>query len=272
MEFEVHRNDVSKNKEKFSETELDLAYKFSTMMNKEFGDLVKAIVLFGSITKDDGNKKKGDIDILVIIDDLTINLSAEIVETYRILTEKIISQVSTKLHVTSLRYITFWDYVRDANPIAVNILRDGLALIDKGFIAPLQHLLRQGRIKPSIESIWQYFSRSTGSLSNANGHVLQGALDLYWAVVDSSQALLMRYNFVSPSPEHVADLIKKELVPKNILSDEHVETMKEFYTLSRIILHDELKTMSGKDFDGYYKKAHKYVSDVKKELEKLDHK
>jgi uncharacterized protein (UPF0332 family) len=157
--------------------------------------------------------------------------------------------------------------VREANPIAVNILRDGYPLIDAGFIAPLQHLLRQGRIRPSIESIWHYFARTGNSLQSARDHIIQAALDLYWAVIDSSQALLMQHNVLSPSPEQVADLVQSELVHKGILKQHHVAIIREFYSLSRLILHNELRSMNGHELDDYYKKAHQFVSDVKRELE-----
>jgi predicted nucleotidyltransferase/uncharacterized protein (UPF0332 family) len=267
MEFDAKNSDVVHNEDKFSKESLHIAYEFAKEMKQEFKDFVKGIVLFGSSAKQN-NQEKSDIDILVIVDDLSIDMTAEVVESYRLITEKIIGKVSKKLHITSLKYVTFWDYVREANPVAVNILRDGVPLIDTGFIAPLQQLLRRGNIKPSLESIYQYFTRASTALQNARGILLQGTMDLYWSVVDAAQSLLMRHEIVPPSPEHVANLIELQLVPKGVLKKHHADVMKEFYTLSRIIMHNELKYISGKDYDEYYKKAYDFVSDIKKELEK----
>lgn len=268
MEFEIKKNNIQENKDNFSKSELDLGYEFAKEMKKEFGDFIKSIVLFGSSAKkQEEGTTKGDIDVLLVVDDLTFQLSPEFVEGYRIITETVIERVSTRLHVTSLRYITFWEYVREANPIAVNILRDGYPLVDVGFIAPLQHLLRQGRIRPTIESVWHYFARTGNSMQSARDHIVQAALDLYWSVIDSSQALLMQHHILSPAPEHVADLVQSELVSKGILKHHHVEIVKEFYSLSRLILHNELRSMNGKELDEFYKKAHEFVSDVKRELE-----
>ncbi|MFW5852815.1 MAG: nucleotidyltransferase domain-containing protein [Nanoarchaeota archaeon] len=269
MEFDIKKNgDIENSNKNFSKPDINLSYDFAKHMKKEFGDFIRAIVLFGSAVKE--NSQEGsDIDVLVVVDDLAVQMTAEVVESYRIITEKILSSVSNRLHVTTLRYLTFWQYARDANPVAVNILRDGLPIIDTGLILPLQHLLAKGEIKPSFESIFTYFSRSTGTLYNAKGHILQGALDLYWAVVDAAQSLLMMYEVVPPSPEHVAALMSSRLVPKGVLKKHHVEVMKEFYTLSRLITHDELKHMSGKEFDEYHRKAYDFVNDVKKELEKM---
>ena len=271
MEFDIKKAKKSpetSNETNFSKSEIEISYEFAKEMKKEFNDFIKAIVLFGSTTKNP-KTDRSDIDILVVIDDLSIQISAEIVESYRLITEKIISKVSKKLHVTSLRYVTFWKYVKDANPVAVTILRDGLPLIDTGFFVPLQHLLLRGEIKPSLESIMNTFARSSESLSNVKGTLLQASLGLYWAVVDAIQALLMMHNVVSPSPEDIPNQMNSALVKTGVLTHHHVETFKEFYTLSRIIMHNELKHISGKDFDEYYKKAYNFVSDVKKELEKM---
>ncbi len=269
MDFDVKANDgLDENREKYTKSEFDIALDFSKKMKKELGDFVKAIVLFGSSAKREG-KRTNDIDILVIIDDLSLEMTGEIVESYRLITEKIVSSVSDKLHITSLRYLTFWQYARDANPVAVNILRDGVPILDTGFITPLQQLLRRGEIKPSVESIYAFFSRSSGALVGAKQSILRAAMDLYWAAVDAAQSLLMMHEKVSPSPEHVADMIEKELLPKHVLTKKHIELIRELYHLSKIIEHGELKYLSGKDFDDYYRRTYDLVSDIKKEMEKF---
>ncbi|MFP4656003.1 MAG: nucleotidyltransferase domain-containing protein [Candidatus Woesearchaeota archaeon] len=269
MEFDVKANDgLDETKQNYDKSDFDTALDFSKKMKKELGDFIKAIVLFGSSARK-SEKKNSDIDILVIIDDLSVEMTAEIVESYRLITEKIVSSVSDKLHITSLRYMTFWQYARDANPVAVNILRDGVPILDTGFITPLQQLLKRGEIKPSIESIYGYFSRSSAALVSAKRNVLQAALDLYWAAVDASHSLLMMYGKVPPSPEHVADMIEGELLPKHVLTKKHVELIRELFHLSKIIEHNELKYLSGKDFDHYYRETYDLVTDIKKEIEKF---
>ena len=271
MEFDEKKQNDSADKaltNNFSKSEIELGYEFAKHMRKELSDFIRAIVLFGSSTK---NKKSSgsDVDVLVVIDDLNVEITAEIVESYRIITEKIISKVSNKLHVTSLRYVTFWKYVRDANPVAVSILRDGLPIIDTNFIVPLQQLLKRGEIKPSLEAIMNYFSRSTDSLHGVKDSLLQASVGLYWSVVDAVQSLLMMYNVVSPSPEDIPEHMHSHLLSRHVLTQHHIELFKEFFTLSKLITHNELKHMSGKDFDDYYKKAYSFVNDVKKELEKM---
>jgi len=71
----------------YSDSDKDLAREFAKRLYKEFGNFLKAVVLFGSVARGESKKKKGDIDVLVIIDDVTIQLSHEMITTYRIIVE-----------------------------------------------------------------------------------------------------------------------------------------------------------------------------------------
>ncbi|MBI2672247.1 hypothetical protein HYX16_04905 [Candidatus Woesearchaeota archaeon] len=156
MKFNVEKRE-KKNVEKYYYKDIDIARKFASLMYKEFGTLIRGLVLFGSTIRNPSSPKK-DIDILIILDDVRIKFSRELVETYRIITEKIVASVDPgRLHIQSMKFTSFWEYVRAGDPVAVNILRSGVALIDTGFFDPLQILLDQGRIRPSEESIYTYF-------------------------------------------------------------------------------------------------------------------
>lgn len=244
------------------------AYEFAKKAYKEFGSFLKAIVLFGSSTR--ANSNPDDIDILLIVDDVTYYLGADVVEAYRIIIEKIIAETSTKIHVTTLRFTSFWEYLRAGDPIGVNILRTGIALLDTGFFEPMQRLLVQGRIRPSIESVWAYFSRAPQTLQNSRWHLMQAVIDLYWAVIDSAHAALMEIGEIPPSPNHVADLLDQKLVKKHLINKKHIETMKLFYSVSKKIARRELKDIKGLEYEIYYKKAREFVDEMKKFIDKKE--
>lgn len=259
MEFHVKKNQVS-SQHKYEKKDIDIAYGFSRRILKEFGTFLRAVVLFGSTTqKETPLASTGDIDILIIVDDVVYALTPEVVETYRVIVEKTIAETSLKLHVTTLKFTTFWEYLRVGDPIGINMLRTGVALIDTGFFYPLQLLLYQGRIRPSNEAVEAYVARSRTTLHNAQWHVTQALLDLYWSVIDAAQAALMRRGVIPPPPNKVAPLLEEHFVKKNLLTKKHVETMRTFYSLSRMILHKELKAISGKSYDQYYKEAKEFV-------------
>ncbi len=258
MEFNIEKRS-NPNIKGYAKDELSLAYEFATKAHKEFGDMIKALVLFGSIAKKKATKQ-GDIDILIVFDDVTIVLTPEIVETYRILVEKLIAETSTRLHVTTLKLTSFWEYIRAGDPVGMNILRDGVALLDTGFFDPLHSLLIRGRIRPSPESVWAYFARAPRTIHNSKWHVMQAVIDLYWAVVDSAHAALMKIGEVPPSPEHVAETLDDKLVRGKHLEKRYSDIMRKFYTLQKQILYRQVREISGKDYDAYLKEAQAFVT------------
>ncbi len=257
------------NTKNYATDEIDIAYQFGKKLYDEFGLLLKAVVLFGSSArKKEPKQKAGDIDILIVADDITINFTPELVEAYRVITERIVAQTSTRLHVTSLKLSSFWEYVRAGDPIAINIIRDGVALLDTGFIDPLQGLLARGRIRPTPEAVYTYSTRASRSLYNSKWHVMQGALDLYWSVIDSAHAAMMHVGEIPTTPENMGDAIEQIMVPKGLATKVDADTMRYFYHLSRQILHREIREIKGAQFDTYFLSAHKFVDKMTRVISK----
>ena len=253
------------NKQKYRKEILDTAYKFSAQIYREMGEYLKAIVLFGSSAR----KKNltGDIDILLVIDDTKNLLDAQFMEAYKIIVGKVIEKVSQKLHITTLKFSTFWEYMRAADPIAINILKDGVPIIDSGFFEPMQVLLFNGRIRPTEEAIWAYYTKAPKTLYNSKWHLLQATVDLYWAVVDSAHAALMMMGEVPPSPEHVAGMIEEKMVKPKLLEKRYANTMANFYKLQKMISRKEIGEIKGEEYDKYFREAEEFVERMKKFLE-----
>ena len=252
----------------YSDTDKDLARKFAKRLYKEFGNFLKAVVLFGSVARGENKSKKGDIDILAIIDDVTIQLSHEMITTYRLIVEKSVVDISPRLHITTLRLTSFWEYVRAGDPVGVNILRNGIAMMDTGFFDPLQILLRQGRIRPTQESVWNYYMRAPTTLHNSKWHVMQATLDLYWAAIDSAHAALMKIGEIPPSPDHVADMLDDHFVKNKSLERKYPESLRILYKLSKSITHREKKEVTGLEYTKYQKIAEDFVERMRKIVEK----
>lgn len=266
MKFEVEKRE-QKNVEKYYSRDIETARKFARLMYNEFGTFIRGLVLFGSTTKSPSSPKK-DIDILIILDDVRVKFSRELIETYRIITEKVVANVDPqRLHIQSMKFSSFWEYVRAGDPVAINILRSGVALIDTGFFDPLQVLLEQGRIRPSEESIFTYFTMAPASLNRSQQHLLTATVDLYWAAIDAAHAALMKSGEIPPSPEHVADLLERKLVREGHINKKYADVMRQLYSLFKKIVHREIKTISGKEYDNYYELTQAFVKGMQKYLE-----
>jgi hypothetical protein len=267
MEFKVQKKEQPKADSKYSKDEIGIAYHFSKEIWKEFDRFCKAIVLFGSSNKQ-ALEPGSDIDILVIVDDVSYYMTPEVVETYRIICEKNIAKISTRIHLTTLKFTTFWDYIRIGDPIGINILRDGVALIDTGFFTPLQMLLFQGRIRPTKESVVAYYSRVPQTYANSKSHIMQGALDLYWAAIDSSHAALMKLGEMPETPAKISELIEEKLVKPKHVDKKCPGIMKELYVISKKILHRDIKEITGKEYDELEKKTRYFLDEMKRFITK----
>ncbi|MBR9676313.1 hypothetical protein GOV05_04865 [Candidatus Woesearchaeota archaeon] len=249
------------NKKNYPKEEIDVAYKFSSKIYKEMGDYIKAIVLFGSTARK--TKTKGDIDILIVLDDVSIVLSPELMEAYKVISQKIIGEISRRLHVTTLKYSTFFELSKAGDPIAINILRDGVPLLDTGFFEPYQSLLSQGRIRPTRESVMVYHNKASNTVENSKRHLLSAVMDLYWAVVDSAHAALMSVGEIPPSPMHIADLVEEKFVKPGHLDKKYASIVRNFYKLSKMITYRELREVKGSEYDNHLRDALEF-------LEKMD--
>ncbi len=266
MQFKIQKKE-NENVHKYPTEYVELAKDFSDIVEEELADFLLGVVLFGSTVRKQATTKS-DIDVLVLTDDVSYALTEGLVEGYRIIVENAMLRVSPKLHVTSMTFSSFWEYIKASDPVAVNILRDGISLMDKGFFSPLQQLLRQGRIRPSEESVWRYFGRSQKTLLNSRWHVLQATLDLYWTVIDAAHAALMRKNEVPPTPDHVAEMLEKVFVRPRLLEKKYVETMQKFYKLSKMITHREIQEVKGAEYERYYQEADEFVRRMKRLIER----
>ncbi len=261
MRFSI-RKVAAKNITRYPQEDIELARRFATIMYKELGGLLSGVVLFGSTVTTPG--KARDVDILVILDDVRVQFSKVLIDTYRIIAEKAIAEVSQqRLHIQSMKLTAFWEYIRAGDPIAVNILRNGVALVDTGFFDPLQALLDQGRIRPSEEAVWTYFTMAPASLHRSKMNLLTAAVDLYWAAVDAAHAALMAQGDIPPTPSHVSSMLRTHLKA----SRQDAKTMDLLYDLFKKITHRDIKEISGLDYDRYRKITEKFVNNMKAFIE-----
>lgn len=268
MEAQIKEKKIE-NTQKYPKDDMDYAYKFAAEITKEVGKFVKGVILFGSKARKQ-DKPAHDIDILVILDDISIYMSKEFVQTYRIIVDNLIPKISQRLHITTFKYSSFWEFVRNGDPIAINILRDGVPIVDREFFRPLQILLYQGRIRPSKESVWNYYYKSNQNMQNSKFNMISATMDLYWAVIDSSHSALMRLNEIPPSPNHVQDMVNDKLIKTGLLEKKYGNTVKNFYDISKKIEHREIKEIKGVDYDKYFKEAESYINRMKKFIEEYE--
>ncbi|MGY4884394.1 MAG: nucleotidyltransferase domain-containing protein [Nanobdellota archaeon] len=243
-------------------TEDDIAMDFAVKVYKKFDKMVKSIVLFGSTTKQ--NVTPGsDIDIMIIIDDASIKWDQELIAWYREELEKIIqaSPYKRDLHINTIKLITWWEDLMKGDPVVLNVLRYGEAMIDAGgFFNPLKQLLIQGKIKATPEAIYSCLQRAPMHLARSKAAELNTIEGLYWTMVDSAHAALIAANVLPPSPEHIAGELKINFVNSGKLKMRYVEWFRDLNVLHKKISHGEINDLKGIEVDTWQSRAEEFLS------------
>ncbi len=253
---------------RYGEKNAEIIYEFSKQVRKKLGEFVKAIILFGSLARN--KNKPHDIDILLIVNDIDFVIDQETAKAYRIVVDEIIANVSKKIHVTTFRFTSFWEYARVADPVAINILRDGIPIYDPGFFEPLQKLLRQGRIRPTAEAIYTYKKRAERSLGAAKWHKNNVVLSLYWVVMDIAHAAVMAQGIAPHGPEELPALIERRFVKEKLVSRKYSQIVQEFYDIMKEITTHGGIEISGRKLEELEKKAKDFYDTMKKFIPSME--
>ena len=106
MEFKIEKR-KNENIYKYPTDDVKLVNDFAQKLKAELGAFLIAVVMFVSTVKKP-TRQGSDIHVLVIGDDISFQLTQELIDAYRIITEHVIGSVSRILHVTSMTVTSFW--------------------------------------------------------------------------------------------------------------------------------------------------------------------
>lgn len=241
--------------------ERDIAMDFAEKVYHKFDKMIKSVVLFGSVAK--GTASSGsDIDIILLLDDASIKFDQELVAWYREELGKIISSNPYKkeLHINTIRLTTWWADLLKGDPVVLNVIRYGEAMLDfGGFFNPLKILMQEGQISSTPEAIYTSLQRAPVHLANSKRAEMGAIEGLYWAMVDSAHALLISAKLIPASPEHIPALLKEHFVSKKLLDDKYVRWYEEVFTIHKGIIHGNIRDVKGQDIDVLQKKTEEFI-------------
>lgn len=241
--------------------ERDIAMDFAVKAYKKFEKAIKSIILFGSTVKKT-QTAGSDIDIIIVIDDASIKWDQELVAWYRQELETILKSnpYPIGLHINTVKLTTWWQDLMRGDPIVLNILRNGEALIDMaGFFEPLKFLLIQGKIKSTPEAIYNSLQKAPMHLARSKAAELNSIEGLYWCMVDSAHAALIAANVSPPSPEHVPEELMKNFVNNKKLKIEYVQWYRGLLALHKEISHGKTTDLKGADIDLWQARTEEFL-------------
>lgn len=269
------KSSKKKDLKKFSKikikNESDIALDFSTKAYKRFDKIIKSIVLFGSAVKK-SSVAGSDIDIVIIIDDVSINWNQELIVWYRSELEKLLKEnpYEKALHINTIKLSTWWDDLMRGDPVIINMIRYGEAMIDfAGFFNPLKALLLSGKIKSTPEAIYTSLQRAPMHLARSRTAEL-GAIDgVFWCMVDSAHAALIAANVPPASPEHIAGDLKENFVNSGKLKPKYISWYRDLLFLHKKIAHGEIKDLQGVEIDTWQERAEEFLKVMAELVKKL---
>jgi predicted nucleotidyltransferase/uncharacterized protein (UPF0332 family) len=254
---------------------LRVAEIHKSLILRKFEKYVTSYVLAGSITRGEA-QKASDVDVYVIIDDTDVKRMPRVElkeKLRRIIYDYVIEAgelagVKNKLSPQVYLLTDFWESVKDAHPVMFTFIRDGVPLHDRGTFLPWKALLKMGKIKPSPEAIDSFMSWGDKVIERAKKALLDiVTLDLYWAVITPTQAVLMLYGLPPPAPKHVVAETKKYLVEKEkLLEKKYLDTLERVVTIYKDWEHQKIKEIKGSEIDKFLKDVEEYIKRLK-ELE-----
>ena len=251
--------------------EREIAADFAMKVYNEFDQMIKSIVLFGSSARRISTPDS-DIDIIIIIDDVSIKWDQELIAWYREELGKIISAnpYVKALHINTVKLSTWWDDMMKGDPVVINILRYGDALIDfGGFFNPLRILLKEGKIRSTPESIYTLLQRAPGHMTRARQSMLAAVDGLYWTMVDAAHAALIAANVMPSSPEAIPEVLSKHFVETKKLNKKYVNYYSEIHTVAKKIIHGGLTSVKGESLDEWFVKADAFLGEMARLIDDL---
>lgn len=251
--------------------ETDIAMDFATKVYQKFNKTVKSIVLFGSATKQ-AQSAGSDIDIMILIDDVSIRWDPELITWYREELNKILkaNPYEKNLHINTVKLSTWWEDLLRGDPVVINMIRSGETMIDfGGFFEPLKYLLTKGKIKSTPEAIYSCLQRAPVHIARSRASELGSIEGLFWAMVDSAHAALIAADISPSSPEHVPVDLKEVFVNTGKLKMKYVIWYRDLLILHKKIVHGEISDLKGVVIDEWQERTEEFLKTMAQIVKEL---
>ncbi len=260
-------------REKLRKKQFAVANKYKDEVLRKYKNIVKSVVLFGSLVRGDFHEKS-DIDILVIYDDTLARFTPEMKDRFDDDIYDMAKKLSENITVQPAWSLTeFWDMARIGHPLLYTIVRDGWALFDTGFFIPIRKLLELGKIPTTLEAVEKFMEAAPQKINRVEtAKMYMVAEDLYYAMLNSAQAVLMYLGQNPPSPKHTPQAVKEHLVDQKLLEENYLKDLEDIIEFRKKIEHKEINNVTGQEVDDYIQKTKQFVSRMEQLLMQLQKK
>ncbi len=255
---------------KLREKKFKLAKKFADEIVKKYDGAIKSVVVFGSVARGDMTEKS-DLDLIVIYDDVIARMTDDVKEKFDYDIREIAKKIDNDMSVQPAWSLTeFWEMARTGHPLLVTIVRDGWAVYDTGFFIPFRKLLEMGKIPSTLEAVEVFMSNAPQKILKVeNMKLYMIAEDLYYAVLNASQALLMYLGYDVPSPKNTPKVFRQYVVGSGIVDEKYANFLEKVIQFRKGVEHKEITSVSGVRLDKYIRRSKAFVAKMMHMLQKL---
>jgi uncharacterized protein (UPF0332 family) len=121
-------------------------------------------------------------------------------------------------------------------------------------------LLNLGKIKRTREAIEKLMEDAVNKLARAKSvKLLMLAEDCYYAMVNSTEAVLMSMDLDPPALSKLYDTVMEYLVNPGLVEEEYADWLRGIIQIKKDIEHKKLLKVSGEFVDQWLERAEKYV-------------
>ncbi len=253
------------------EQRIEILKKFTKEMLKAYGPLIRSIVLFGSTARQEF-KGESDIDVFIIIDDTRHRITPALKMKMEDDMDRIAKGCHKLLSVQQPYMLTeFWNMVRLGHPIIFNFIREGVPVYDKDIFLPIKRLLQMGEIRPSKEAVEKFIERGPKRIKRVeNAKMYLIVEDLYYAMLESAQAVLMFLGKSPPRPGDAPEMLRKTLVEMKLMDSNLAKDLEDIIDLRKKVEHKKINRVTGTLLDGWIKKADKFVKKMEKLIVRIE--
>lgn len=266
----------------FFQSGIKIAEIHKTMVLKKFEKYIVSYVIMGSFMQGNATEKS-DFDVMIVVDDTDVQKM-----TRYELKDKLLNMIYSlafqaaeltgtkmnKLHPQVYILTDFWDSIKNANPVIFSMLRDGIAIYDRGLFLPWKQLLKMGKIKPTRESINMFKSYSHALINRVETKLRDYVLeDIYYSILNPMQAALMSYGINPTTPKETIEFAEEFLVNKEkILKKSTLKILYDINVIHKKIEYKEISKITVLKLKEILDNAEIYLKDMDKVFKELDKK
>ncbi len=258
---------------------LRVAEIHKSLVLQKFDKYVVSYVISGSFLRGTATKTS-DVDVFIIINDTDVKRMPrlELKERLRGMIYQYVAEaaalagVKNTLHIQTYLLTEFWDSVKDAHPVIFTFIRDGIPLYDRATFLPWKVLLKMGKLKPTPEAIDMFMKTAEKTGEFIERRLLEAMVDLYYKVLNPSQALIMLYGVAPPTHKETPKLVEDIFVKKEkMLKKSEVAILTKLVGLFKKYEHDSNMKIKGSEIDQLVKDSDVYIErlkELRKQIEK----